>query len=161
MITVRFFYQLLQTIFLWFNTIFEEWLERRHGVLTYRLTQVLTGHSKLEKFLCRWQGGAHGGGVPCLGGAPPCPRGGDRRRRPLAPRTGRSHGARRPGGVGGRHLLLRSSDASEGGGGAFAGAPCCRLTLSSPPYEETPGPTDVAGRSPATVGAGLRAVSSG
>ena len=42
-----------------------------------------------------------------------------------APRTGGSHGARRPGGVEGRHLPLRSSDASEGGGGAFAGAPCC------------------------------------
>ena len=32
---------------------------------------------------------------------------------------------------------------------------------SKPPNEETPGATDVAGRSPATVGAGLRAVSSG
>uniref|UniRef100_A0A2H1WCX8 SFRICE_025326 n=1 Tax=Spodoptera frugiperda TaxID=7108 RepID=A0A2H1WCX8_SPOFR len=26
------------------SPLFEEWLERRHGVLTYRLTQVLTGH---------------------------------------------------------------------------------------------------------------------
>ena len=38
------------------------------------------------------------------------------------PGPGGGHGARRPGGVGSRHLLLRSSDASEGGGRARAGA---------------------------------------
>ena len=32
--------------------LFEEWLERRHGVLSYRMTQVLTGHDKFGKFLC-------------------------------------------------------------------------------------------------------------
>ena len=63
--------------------------------------------------------------------------------------------------VGGRHLLLRSSDASEGGGGAFAGAPCCRLTLSSFVAAQRGDAQDVAGRSPATEGAGLWAVSSG
>uniref|UniRef100_A0A2H1WTH7 SFRICE_014380 n=1 Tax=Spodoptera frugiperda TaxID=7108 RepID=A0A2H1WTH7_SPOFR len=30
------------------SSLFEEWLERRHGVLTYRLTQVLTGHGSFE-----------------------------------------------------------------------------------------------------------------
>ena len=33
--------------------LFEEWLERRHGVLTYCLTQVLTGNGKFGMFLCR------------------------------------------------------------------------------------------------------------
>ncbi|XP_075989856.1 uncharacterized protein LOC142985522 isoform X1 [Anticarsia gemmatalis] len=30
-----------------------EWLERGHGALTYRLTQVLTGHGCFGKYLCR------------------------------------------------------------------------------------------------------------
>ena len=30
---------------------FEEWLERRHGTLTYRLTHVLTGHGSFSRFL--------------------------------------------------------------------------------------------------------------
>nr|XP_032522003.1 uncharacterized protein LOC116773624 [Danaus plexippus plexippus] len=34
---------------------FEEWLERRHGVLTLRLTQVLTGHRSFERYLFRIQ----------------------------------------------------------------------------------------------------------
>ena len=72
------------------------------------------------------QGGTYGGGVPRLGGAPPCPCGGDKRRRSLAPGAGRGpgrgHGAGRRWGVGGRHLLLQSSDASEGGFGVWAGA---------------------------------------
>ncbi|CAH0698267.1 unnamed protein product [Spodoptera exigua] len=34
---------------------FEEWLERRHGVLTFRLTQVLTGHGSFGRFLFRIQ----------------------------------------------------------------------------------------------------------
>ncbi|XP_050563744.1 uncharacterized protein LOC126913062 [Spodoptera frugiperda] len=33
------------------SPLFEEWLERRHGVLTYRLTQVLTGHGSFGRFL--------------------------------------------------------------------------------------------------------------
>uniref|UniRef100_A0A2H1WTJ6 SFRICE_007695 n=1 Tax=Spodoptera frugiperda TaxID=7108 RepID=A0A2H1WTJ6_SPOFR len=33
------------------SPLFEEWLERRHGVLTYRLTQVLTGHRSFGKIL--------------------------------------------------------------------------------------------------------------
>ncbi|XP_050562634.1 uncharacterized protein LOC126912767 [Spodoptera frugiperda] len=35
------------------SPLFEEWLERRHGVLTYRLTQVLTGHGSFGRFLFR------------------------------------------------------------------------------------------------------------
>ena len=35
------------------SPLFEEWLERRHGVLTFRLTQVLTGHGSFGRFLCR------------------------------------------------------------------------------------------------------------
>ena len=31
--------------------LFEEWLERRHGVLTYRMTQVLTGHGSFGRYL--------------------------------------------------------------------------------------------------------------
>ena len=33
--------------------LFEEWLERRHGVLTFRLTQVLTGHGCFGKYMFR------------------------------------------------------------------------------------------------------------
>ncbi|CAG4936471.1 unnamed protein product [Parnassius apollo] len=33
--------------------LFEEWLERRHGILTFRLTQVLTGHGVFGRFLHR------------------------------------------------------------------------------------------------------------
>ena len=32
--------------------LFEEWLDRRHGVLTYRMTQVLTGHGSFGRYLC-------------------------------------------------------------------------------------------------------------
>ena len=32
--------------------LFEEWLERRHGVLSFRLTQVLTGHGCFGRYLC-------------------------------------------------------------------------------------------------------------
>ena len=84
-----------------------------------------------------------------LGGAPPCPRRVDRRWRPLPSGPGGSHGVGRPRGMGSRHLHLRSSDACEGLGEAFAN--CCRPTPAPP--EETPGATDVARRSPATVGA--------
>ncbi|XP_050550456.1 uncharacterized protein LOC126910803 [Spodoptera frugiperda] len=35
------------------SPLFEEWLERRHGVLTYRLTQVLTGHGSFGRYLFR------------------------------------------------------------------------------------------------------------
>ena len=35
------------------SPLFEEWLERRHGVLTFRLTQVLTGHGVFGRFLHR------------------------------------------------------------------------------------------------------------
>ncbi|XP_047039657.1 uncharacterized protein LOC124644388 [Helicoverpa zea] len=31
----------------------KEWLERSHGALSFRLTQVLTGHGCFGKFLCR------------------------------------------------------------------------------------------------------------
>ncbi|KAF9421627.1 hypothetical protein HW555_002560 [Spodoptera exigua] len=31
--------------------LFEEWLERRHGVLTFRLTQVLTRHGSFGRFV--------------------------------------------------------------------------------------------------------------
>ena len=93
----------------------------------------------------------HGGGVLRLGGALLCPRGGDRRWRPLAPGPSGSHAAGRPGRVGSRHPLMRSSDASEGAGEAFAAA-----VPTPPPPEEAPGSTDVG-----TVGAGLRAASSG
>ena len=61
-------------------------------------------------------GGAHCAGLLRLGGATPCPRSGDRRRRPLASGPGSIHGPERDG-MGRRHLLLRSSHASEGGGG--------------------------------------------
>ena len=54
---------------------------------------------------------------------------------------GGGNGAGRPGGVGSRHFLLESSDASEGGGGARAGAACYRLT-SPPSPEVTPGASD-------------------
>ncbi|KAJ8723043.1 hypothetical protein PYW07_004223 [Mythimna separata] len=73
--------------------LFEEWLERQHGVLTFHMTQVLTGHGKFGRFLHRIRveetpgchhcddrpedGGAYGGGMPLLGRASPCPRGGD------------------------------------------------------------------------------------
>ena len=33
--------------------ILKEWLEGRHGALSFRLTQVLTGHGCFGKFLCR------------------------------------------------------------------------------------------------------------
>ena len=33
------------------SPLFEEWLGRRYGVLTYRLTQVLTGHGCFGRFL--------------------------------------------------------------------------------------------------------------
>ncbi|XP_026744364.1 uncharacterized protein LOC113505758 [Trichoplusia ni] len=33
--------------------VFWDWLEWRHGALTYRLTQVLTGHGCFGKYLCR------------------------------------------------------------------------------------------------------------
>ncbi|XP_026744354.1 uncharacterized protein LOC113505747 [Trichoplusia ni] len=33
--------------------VFWDWLERRHGVFSYRLTQVLTGHGCFGKYLCR------------------------------------------------------------------------------------------------------------
>ena len=46
--------------------------------------------------------------MPCLGGAPPYPRGGDRRRRPLAPDPGRSHGVRGPEVFLGRHLFCKA-----------------------------------------------------
>ena len=45
-------------------------------------------------------------------------------------------------GVGIHLLLLRSSDASEGGGEAFAGTGCYQPTPLSPP-EEMPNATDV------------------
>ena len=122
--------------------LFEVWLERRHGVLTYHLPQVLTGHGCFRRFLldssrrfarvsplCGPPGG-YGGRVPRLGGAPPCPRGSDRRRWPLAP------GPRgKPGGVGSRHFLLQNSNTSEGGASAAArGDAQCdrrRATISS------------------------------
>nr|XP_032522167.1 uncharacterized protein LOC116773801 [Danaus plexippus plexippus] len=31
--------------------LFEEWLKRRHGVLTFRLTQVRTGHESFRRYL--------------------------------------------------------------------------------------------------------------
>ena len=92
--------------------------------------------------------------VPRMGGAPPCHPRGDRRRRPVASGLGRAHGAGRCGGVGSRHLLLRSSYASEGDA-ARAGAACYRLTPPPSP-DETPGASDIARRSPATVGTGVR-----
>ena len=33
--------------------VLEEWLERRHGSLTFRTTQVLTGHGCFGRYLCR------------------------------------------------------------------------------------------------------------
>ncbi|XP_063891867.1 uncharacterized protein LOC135117204 [Helicoverpa armigera] len=33
--------------------VMKEWLERSHGALSFRLTQVLTGHGCFGKFLCR------------------------------------------------------------------------------------------------------------
>ncbi|KAJ8709799.1 hypothetical protein PYW08_009803 [Mythimna loreyi] len=33
--------------------LFEAWLDRPHGVLTFRMTQVLTGHGKFGRFLHR------------------------------------------------------------------------------------------------------------
>uniref|UniRef100_A0A2H1W4U7 SFRICE_029163 n=1 Tax=Spodoptera frugiperda TaxID=7108 RepID=A0A2H1W4U7_SPOFR len=33
------------------SPLIEEWLEKRHGVLIYRLTQVLTGHGSFSRFL--------------------------------------------------------------------------------------------------------------
>ncbi|KAJ8721482.1 hypothetical protein PYW07_002257 [Mythimna separata] len=35
------------------SPLFEEWLERGHGVLSFRITQVLTGHGKFGRFLHR------------------------------------------------------------------------------------------------------------
>lgn len=35
------------------SPIFEEWLERRHGALSFRLTQMLTGHGCFGAYLCR------------------------------------------------------------------------------------------------------------
>ncbi|CAH0683053.1 unnamed protein product [Spodoptera exigua] len=37
------------------KTLFEEWLKRRHGVLIFHLTQVLTGHISFCRFLFRIQ----------------------------------------------------------------------------------------------------------
>ncbi|KAJ8726139.1 hypothetical protein PYW07_000837 [Mythimna separata] len=59
-------------------------------------------------------GGTHGRGVPRFGRAQLCPCGGYRRRRPLAPGPGSGHGPER-GGVACGRLLLRSSNAREGG----------------------------------------------
>lgn len=36
--------------------VFQQWLARRHGILTYRLTQVLTGHGCFGRYLCRVAG---------------------------------------------------------------------------------------------------------
>lgn len=37
--------------------LFEEWLDRRHSILTFCLTQVFIGHDYYERFLCRiWRG---------------------------------------------------------------------------------------------------------
>lgn len=38
------------------SSVLEEWLERRHGVLTYCLTVVLTGHGNFWKYLCNCTG---------------------------------------------------------------------------------------------------------
>ncbi|KAJ8717786.1 hypothetical protein PYW07_005716 [Mythimna separata] len=59
-------------------------------------------------------GGAHGRSVPRLGGAPPCPRGDYRERRPLAPGPGSGHGPERGGLACGR-LPLRCRNARKGG----------------------------------------------
>ncbi|XP_026317763.1 uncharacterized protein LOC113228625 [Hyposmocoma kahamanoa] len=37
--------------------VLNKWLERRHGTLTFRLTQVLSGHGCFGKYLCRIAGG--------------------------------------------------------------------------------------------------------
>ena len=78
---------------------------------------------------------AYGEGVSRLGRAPPCPCGGDRRWRPLAPSPGGGNGAHGPEGVGSPHLLMRSGHASVGGGEAFVGATCCRPPPPPPPKE--------------------------
>ena len=100
---------------------------------------------------------AYGARLPSLGRAPTCPHGGDRRR-PLAPGIGFSHAAERDGVGSGRHLL-RGSNAREGGGG-----PREREDSVLPPPQPqwcTPTASDVARRSPATVGAGMRTASKG
>ena len=58
----------------------------------------------------RWSGS----GVSRSGGAPPCPRGGDGRRRPLAPGTGRGHGAGKLGGLGGAISSHRRRGLADG-----------------------------------------------
>nr|XP_032527403.1 uncharacterized protein LOC116777793 [Danaus plexippus plexippus] len=35
------------------RSVLEEWLNRSHGALSFRLTQVLTGHGCFGKYLCR------------------------------------------------------------------------------------------------------------
>ena len=101
----------------------------------------------------RGHGRGYAGGMPRLGGIPPCRPGGNRPRRPLAPVLGRGHCAVRHGCVESHHLLLRSNYESKGGGGAQAGAACYRLTCWPPP-DETPGAADVARLPPAIIGAG-------
>lgn len=36
--------------------ILREWVERKHGLLTFRLTQMLTGHGCFGEYLCRVAG---------------------------------------------------------------------------------------------------------
>ena len=93
--------------------------------------------------------------MPRLGGIPPCPRGGYRRRRTLASGPGGSHGPEQ-GGMGCSHLLLRSSHAGEGGGGTAEAE-----SLASQPPRETLRASGAARRLPATVDTGLWTVSNG
>ena len=93
--------------------------ERHHWTRLFRELPVSYSAGRYARVspMCGPPGG-HGRGVPRLGGATPGPCRDDRRRRHLARGPVGGHGAGRSGGVGSRHLLLRSSDASEGGGGA-------------------------------------------
>ena len=155
--------------------LLEEWLERRHGVLTYRLTQVLTGYGCFEGSCVRfeltirpdvttmwtarktrwsiwWRCAPLGRSTAVFSwtrSAAATSRAG----------PGGGHGVGRPGGVWSRYLLLWNSDASDRGGEALAGAACCWPTPLPPP-EETPGTWNVTRRSLTTTGAGLWAASS-
>ena len=93
--------------------------------------------------------------MPRLGGAPSCPNGGVRQRRPLEPDPG--HGTGR-GGM--RSHLLRNSNAGEGGSGAWVGEAIVHLTSKPPPETPWAAGNRQTPRSPAAVGRGLLSVMS-
>uniref|UniRef100_A0A2H1VTZ2 SFRICE_019908 n=1 Tax=Spodoptera frugiperda TaxID=7108 RepID=A0A2H1VTZ2_SPOFR len=134
------------------SSLFEEWLERRHGVLTYRLTQVLTGHESFGRFLFLiWReetpGCHHCEDRPedtVEHTVAVCPAWAEHGVVASAKATSRA-----------RHWFKPWCGAR--GGGAREGT----NLLTPQPSRETLRASGIAGRSPATVSAGLRTASKG